>query len=48
MIRELFPEIDMFISTHGNELINERICNNECYFVPFGRKTVLYLKTNAD
>lgn len=41
-IRELFPEIDAFIKT--NELVNERICNNECYSVSFGRKTVLYLK----
>lgn len=41
-IRELFPEIDVFIGSH--ELVNERICNNECYFVSFGmRKTVLYI-----
>lgn len=44
MIRELFPEIDVFICTHENELINERICCNECYAISFGtRKTILYL-----
>lgn len=43
LIRELFPMIDEFISTH--ELINERISNNECYLISFGtKKTVLYLK----
>lgn len=43
MIRKLFPEIDAFIKT--NELVNERICNNECYSIRFGtRKTILYLK----
>lgn len=43
LIRELFPVIDVFISTH--ELINERISNNECYSILFGtKKTVLYLK----
>lgn len=44
-IRELFPVIDTFISTHKNELVNERICCNECYSISFGaRKTVVYLK----
>lgn len=48
MIRELFPVIDVFICTHGNELVNERICNNECYIIKFGtKKTVVYLKTNV-
>lgn len=42
-VRELFPLIDAFIK--ANELVNERICNNECYSIRFGRrKTVLYLK----
>ena len=37
-----FPEIDEFLKS--NILINERICNNECYSVVFDRrKTVLYL-----
>ncbi len=41
-IRELFPKIDRFI--RFNELVNERIYNNECYSVSFGRrKTVVYL-----
>ncbi len=45
MIRELFPVIDAFICTHEQELVNERICCNECYSIRFGtRKTVLYLK----
>lgn len=44
-IRELFPEVDKFISS--NELVNERICNNECYSISFGkRKTILYLNTD--
>lgn len=44
-VRELFPVIDVFISLHGNELVNERICRNECYFIRFGiKKTVLFLK----
>ncbi len=46
MIRELFPEIDAFIK--ANELVNERICNNECYSISFdARKTIVYLKTDA-
>ncbi len=46
MIRKLFPEIDAFIK--ANELVNERICNNECYSVSFGtRKTIVYLNTDA-
>lgn len=46
MIRELFPEIDAFIK--ANELVNERICNNECYSVSFGtRKTIVYLNTET-
>lgn len=46
MIRELFPEIDAFIK--ANELVNERICNNECFSVSFGtRKTIVYLNTDA-
>ena len=44
MIRELFPEIDAFIK--ANELVNERICNNECYSFD-ARKTIVYLKTDA-
>ena len=45
-IRELFPEIDAFIK--ANELVNERICNNECFSVSFGtRKTIVYLNTDA-
>ena len=45
-IRELFPEIDAFIK--ANELVNERICNNDCYSVSFGtRKTIVYLNTDA-
>lgn len=44
MVRELFPVIDAFISTHENELVNQRICNNECYSIKFcTRKTVVYL-----
>lgn len=44
MIRGLFPEIDSFISIHENELVNERICNNECYSIKFGaKKTIVYL-----
>lgn len=43
MIRELFPVIDAFISTH--EMVNSFITDNECYSITFGtRKTVLYLK----
>ena len=46
MIRELFPEIDAFIK--ANELVNERICNNECFSVSFGtRKTIVYLNTDG-
>lgn len=42
LIRGMFPMIDKFICTH--ELINERICNNECYSISFWtRKTVLYM-----
>lgn len=42
-IREIFPEIDVFISTH--EMVNSSITDNECYSIRFGtRKTVLYLK----
>lgn len=45
MIRVLFPEIDAFIKTHENELVNERICCNKCYAISFGKKkTVVYLK----
>ncbi|MEY8518747.1 hypothetical protein AALC25_17980 [Lachnospiraceae bacterium 29-84] len=45
-IRELFPEIDAFIKT--NELVNERICNNECYSIKFGtRKTIVYLNEDG-
>lgn len=33
MIRGLFPVIDTFIGTHENELVNERICCNECYLI---------------
>lgn len=48
MIRKLYPEIDSFIGVHGNELVNERICCNECYSIRFGtRKTVLYLNIDA-
>lgn len=42
MIRELFPVIDVFISTH--EMVNESIADNECYSITFGIKTVLFLK----
>ncbi len=43
MIRELFPVIDAFISTH--EMVNSFIAENECYSIKFGaRKTVLFLK----
>lgn len=46
MIRELFPEIDAFIK--ANELVNERICNNECYSISFGmRKTIVYLNAET-
>lgn len=46
LIQNLFPEIDAFIK--ANELVNERICNNECYSVSFGmRKTIVYLNTDA-
>lgn len=42
MIRELFPEIDVFIGSH--ELINEKIFNNECYSIVITRrKTRLYI-----
>ncbi|MBD5136119.1 MAG: hypothetical protein HDT39_09210 [Lachnospiraceae bacterium] len=45
-IRVLFPEIDSFIGSH--ELINERICNNECYLINFDtKKTVVYMNTDA-
>lgn len=45
VIRERFPEIDEFIGS--NELINGRICNNECYSISFGtRKTIVYLNTD--
>lgn len=45
-IRELFPEIDAFIK--ANELVNETICNNECYSISFSaRKTIVYLNTDA-
>ncbi|MGY3666094.1 hypothetical protein [Roseburia sp. 1XD42-69] len=47
-IRELFPEIDAFISTHGDELVNERICKNKCYSIKFRtRKTVVYLNEDG-
>ena len=43
MIRELFPEINTFISTH--EMVNSSIADNECYSITFGaKKTILYLK----
>ncbi|MDE7311115.1 MAG: hypothetical protein K2N87_05760 [Eubacterium sp.] len=43
MIRELFPEINTFISTH--EMVNSSIADNECYTVSFStKKTVLFLK----
>lgn len=43
MIRELFPVIDSFISTH--EMVNSSIVENECYSIRFGtKKTVLHLK----
>ncbi len=42
LIHGLFPVIDQFISTH--ELINSAITDNECYFVSFCGRTVLYLK----
>lgn len=43
MIRELFPAIDAFISTH--KMVNSSIADNECYSIRFGtKKTVLYLK----
>jgi len=48
MIRKLFPEIDAFISLHEHELVNERICCNECYSVSFGtKKTIVYLNTET-
>lgn len=48
MIRELFPVIDAFICKHGNELVNERICCNECYSISFGtRKTIVYLNVET-
>ena len=42
LIREMFPVIDQFISSH--ELINGAITDNDCYSISFGKKTVLYLK----
>lgn len=46
MIRELFPVIDTFIAS--NELVNEKICYNECYSISFGtEKTIVYLNTNT-
>ena len=43
-VRELFPVIDDFICAQGNELVNEKICHNECYSIRFGRrKTFVYL-----
>ena len=45
-IRELFPKIDVFIGSH--ELLNERICNNECYSISFGtKKTIVYLNAET-
>lgn len=46
IIRELFPKIDSFIASH--ELVNEKICCNECYSISFcTEKTIVYLNVDA-